>query len=465
MKKNRLLWELGWPILIWFIVAVGSFYLAIALAGVWHTSPLGGFFLWLLPVVLLAWLLNTRIVRPIGEIARVAREMAQGNLDRQIMVEGDENLEGLARSINILAGRLRKVKRRVAEETDLSRAILNSMLDGVVALDREGRVRMVNRAVERTFGVSESACLGKGVVGAVRSIEFERMVKDVLADGLSVVEEMAIFTPQPRSFRIHITPLAAGGGGVVAILRDTTEARHLERVRSDFFANVSHELRTPLTSINGFLETLLDGSLDDEATTRHFLEIMSTEAERLSRLIDDLFVLSDIENHRRPFNKEAVDMDTLIGKIEDMFTMMAQERGITLTTSVAADLPPVLGDEDLITQLMINLVENAVKYTPIGGTVEVKAFLDETSQVAVRVADTGVGIREEDLSRIFERFYRVDKARSREQGGTGLGLSIVKHIVETLGGLIEVESQPGTGSIFTVRLSAYHSMAENSAEN
>jgi len=465
LKKNRFIWELGWRPLLWFGVSVVLFYLAVMLAGLWRTGPLLGFFLWLVPMLFLAWLLIRKIVRPITEIVKGAGELAQGNLERQIMVDGEAELGDLARSINILAGRLRKMKRRVAEETDLSRAILNSMVDCVVALDREGRVRLVNKAVERTFGVSEAACLGKSVVGAVRSFEFERLVQGVLADGRGLVEEMPIFTPQPRSFLIHITPLAAGGGGVVAILRDTTEAKRLERVRSDFFANVSHELRTPLTSINGFLETLLDGSLDDEASTRHFLEIMSTEAERLSRLIDDLFVLSDIENRRRTFKKEAVAMDALIGKIEDMFTMMAQDRGVTLRTSVADGLPPAWGDGDMITQLMINLVDNAVKYTPSGRQVEVTAFLDETLQVAVRVADTGVGMAEDDLPRIFERFYRVDKARSREQGGTGLGLSIVKHIVETLGGRIEVASKLGRGSTFTVRLPACHTVAGSSAEN
>ncbi|MDA8335467.1 MAG: ATP-binding protein [Peptococcaceae bacterium] len=453
MRKNRFVWELGWRPLLWFGLSAVFFYLAVMLAGILRTGPLAGLLLWLIPTLFLAWFMVRKIVRPLGGIIRGAGELAHGNLERQIIVDGGE-LGDLARSINILAGRLRKAKRRMAEETDLSRAILNSMMDAVVALDREGRVRLVNQSAERTFGISEDACLGKTVVGVIRSFDLERLVQGVLADGRDIVEEIPIVTDQPRTFLIHVTGLAALSAGVVAILRDRTEARSLERARSDFFANVSHELRTPLTSIKGFLETLLDGSLDNQAATRHFLEVMNAEAVRLSRLIDDLFLLSDIENRRRVFKREQVAVDALIDRVRDMFALMAQERGVSLRTSVAASLPPAWGDADMITQVLVNLVDNAVKYTPGGGEVEVSAFLDDTRRMVIRVSDTGVGIGEDDLPRIFERFYRVDKARSRAQGGTGLGLSIVKHIVETLDGRIEVASSPGRGSTFTVRLVA-----------
>ncbi len=453
MRKNRFVWELGWRPLLWFGLSAVFFYLAVMLAGILRTGPLAGLLLWLIPTLFLAWFMVRKIVRPLGGIIRGAGELAHGNLERQIIVDGGE-LGDLARSINILAGRLRKAKRRMAEETDLSRAILNSMMDAVVALDREGRVRLVNQSAERTFGISEDACLGKTVVGVIRSFDLERLVQGVLADGRDIVEEIPIVTDQPRTFLIHVTGLAALSAGVVAILRDRTEARSLERARSDFFANVSHELRTPLTSIKGFLETLLDGSLDNQAATRHFLEVMNAEAVRLSRLIDDLFLLSDIENRRRVFKREPVAVDALIDRVRDMFALMAQERGVSLRTSVAASLPPAWGDADMITQVLVNLVDNAVKYTPGGGEVEVSAFLDDTRRMVIRVSDTGVGIGEDDLPRIFERFYRVDKARSRAQGGTGLGLSIVKHIVETLDGRIEVASSPGRGSTFTVRLVA-----------
>jgi two-component system phosphate regulon sensor histidine kinase PhoR len=453
LRKNRFVWELGWRPLLWFGLSAVFFYLAVMLAGILRTGPLAGLLLWLIPTLFLAWFMVRKIVRPLGGIIRGAGELAHGNLERQIIVDGGE-LGDLARSINILAGRLRKAKRRMAEETDLSRAILNSMMDAVVALDREGRVRLVNQSAERTFGISEDACLGKTVVGVIRSFDLERLVQGVLADGRDIVEEIPIVTDQPRTFLIHVTGLAALSAGVVAILRDRTEARSLERARSDFFANVSHELRTPLTSIKGFLETLLDGSLDNQAATRHFLEVMNAEAVRLSRLIDDLFLLSDIENRRRVFKREQVAVDALIDRVRDMFALMAQERGVSLRTSVAASLPPAWGDADMITQVLVNLVDNAVKYTPGGGEVEVSAFLDDTRRMVIRVSDTGVGIGEDDLPRIFERFYRVDKARSRAQGGTGLGLSIVKHIVETLDGRIEVASSPGRGSTFTVRLVA-----------
>jgi len=455
LKQNRLVRELGWRPLLGFAVSALLFYLAVLLAALLRSGPLVSLLLWLVPMFFLSWFTYRRMVRPLALIARGAGEMARGDLSRQIIVDGGE-LGDLARSINILAGRLRKLKRRMAEETDLSRAVLNSMVDAVVALDASGRVRLVNQAAQETFGVSEAACLGKSVVGLVRSVDLERLIKSVLSDGRDVVEEMPLALDRERTFLIHVTPLADLGSGAVAILRDTTEAKRLERVRSDFFANVSHELRTPLTAIKGFLETLLNGSLEDQTATRHFLEVMNAEAERLSRLIDDLFLLSDIENRRRTIRREPVAVDVLIDRVRDMFDLTARERGIDLRTSVPAGLPPAWGDADLMTQLLLNLVDNAVKYTQQGGKVEVAAFLDETRRIVIRVSDTGVGIGEDDLPRIFERFYRVDKARSRAQGGTGLGLSIVKHIVETLDGRIEVASSPGRGSTFTVRLGACH---------
>jgi len=435
-----------------YAVPLVLFYLAVVAAGWAHAGPLTGLFLFIVPACALTWLLFRDVIGPLGEIVAGAAEMAKGDLDRRLMVDGRFGMGDLARSINILGGRLRKARRRMAEEADLSRAILNSMADGVVAVDRDGRVRLLNPAVERTFGVTERAALGKSVVGAVRHHEFERLIADVLAGGQDIVEELSMLAPRPRSFLVHLTPLPGGRGGAVAILRDVTETRRLERIRSDFFANVSHELRTPLTSIKGFLETMLDGPLDDTAGTRHFLEIMNDETERLGRLIDDVFTLSDIENRRRAFKKEEVSVGAIIAKVEEMFFAPAADRGVELRTETAPDLPPAWGDADMVTQVLINLVDNAVKYTPGGGRVLVTAFPDDDGRVAVRVTDTGVGIGSNDLPRIFERFYRVDKARSREQGGTGLGLSIVKHILELLGGRIEVVSSPGRGSTFTVHL-------------
>jgi len=437
-----------------YAVPLALFYVAVVAAGLIHTGPLGGLLLFAIPALVLVWFLWRDVMRPLDEIIEGAAEMAKGDLDRRLMVDGPYGMRDLARSINILGGRLRKARRRMAEEADLSRAILNSMADGVVAVDREGRVRLLNPAVEKSFGVRESAVLGKSVVGAVRNYEFESLVSGVLSCGEEVVRELSVLAPAPKSLLVRVTPLPGARGGAVAILRDVTETRRLERIRSDFFSNVSHELRTPLTAIQGFLETLLDGPLDDPAGTRYFLEIVNDEAQRLSRLIDGVFTLSDIENRRRAFKREEVSLGPLVAKVEEMFFTPAADRGVELRTEVAQDMPAAWGDADLITQVLINLVDNAVKYTTGGGRVTVSACPEEDRQVVLRVTDTGVGIASSDLPRIFERFYRVDRARSREQGGSGLGLSIVKHILEILGGRIEVASRPGQGSTFTVHLPA-----------
>ncbi|MBC7107085.1 MAG: PAS domain-containing protein, partial [Firmicutes bacterium] len=280
------------------------------------------------------------------------------------------------------------------------------------------------------------------------------LLRQALATGEQVVRELVLLTPEPRVFRVHITPLRdapEGPGGVVALLRDITEYRRLEQMRTEFVANVSHELRTPLTSIRGFLETLLDGAVDDPPTARRFLETMALEAERLARLIDDLLQLSRLEDRRVVLRRERVDMAVIVARVVDIFRAGAREKGLELGYHVQTHLPPVAGDPDMLARVLVNLVDNAVKYTPEGGRITVRAEAAD-GHVRVSVSDTGVGIPEESLPRVFERFYRVDKSRAREQGGTGLGLAIVKHIVEAHGGRVWARSEVGRGSTFTFEL-------------
>ena len=259
-----------------------------------------------------------------------------------------------------------------------------------------------------------------------------------------------------RAFDVRFVPLTEkDGSGLVLFIRDITEEKQLEAIKKDFVANVSHELRTPLASIKGYSETLLDGGMDDEDTGRKFLRIIDKHATRMSRLIDDLLILSRMESQPLPVISEGLDLEELIRSTVASFEKDSKDKGITLTMEFADGLPSVLGDRDRLEQVVVNLLDNAIKYTPTGGEVEVEAALSG-GEVLVEVKDTGMGIPENDLSRIFERFYRVDKARSRELGGTGLGLAIVKHIIAGLGGRVWVERRhlrkAGGGSTFSFTL-------------
>jgi len=404
-----------------------------------------GFLLW--------WTLRA-VMSPLEEITEVAQAMSRGELQREIPIYSRDEIGRLAGAINHMAQRLSHTIREITEEKNRAQAILNSMADGVIAVDRAGRVLLVNPVVEKVFGITQAESRGKSVIGVIRNFELERLLQQALATREQVMRELVILTPEPRVFRVHITPLRGtdeGPGGVVALLRDITERRRLEQMRTEFVANVSHELRTPLTSIRGFLETLLDGAVEDPLTARRFLEIMVMETNRLTRLIDDLLQLSRLEDRRTVLRHERVDMATVVGRVVDIFQTRAQEKGVELGVEVEAHLPPVSGDPDMLAQVLVNLVDNAVKYTPEGGRITIRAGV-VGGRLRVSVADTGVGIPEESLSRVFERFYRVDKARAREQGGTGLGLAIVKHIVEAHGGRVWAQSEVGRGSTFTFEL-------------
>lgn len=404
--------------------------------------------------VVMAWLTTRRLITPVEQITSVAQEMAGGVLDNEIKVEGEEELDDLAWSINYMARELKRNLAVITQERNRVRAILNSMADGVIALDKYGRVILINPVVENMFKIEASHCIGSLLIKAIRNHELEQLFNRALFSEQSVVNmELQVLRPEPRVFRVHVTPLRGNEDekiGVVGLLTDVTERRKLERMRTEFVANVSHELRTPLTSINGFVETLLDGALEQPAVARNFLDIIHNEGKRLANLIEDLLKLSRLEDRRTKLNKQPVDLAEVILNTVTMFEARALEKKIQLTTDIPRELPPVPGDPGFLAQVMINLVDNALKYTLEGGSVRI-AVSQPGGQVKVSVCDTGIGIPQESLPRVFERFYRVDKARSREMGGTGLGLSISKHIIEAHGGKIMVESSP-QGSTFSFTL-------------
>ncbi|OAT81786.1 two-component system histidine kinase PnpS [Desulfotomaculum copahuensis] len=443
------------PVASYFFMVI-IFFALLQLVAAQKLNLTGALAVALLLSVVLAWLLYRRVVAPLSEINETAREMARGRLDRELHLYSRDEIGQLANSVNEMARQLRRTINQITEEKDRARAILNSMADGVIALDRQGQVLLVNPVVEEIFNIKQEDCQGKNILGVIRNFDLELLLERALKTQQPLTREIKIIAPEPRIFRLHATPLEEADrekGGVVVLLRDVTERKKLDDMRSEFVANVSHELRTPLTSIRGFLETLLDGALDDRETARHFLEIMSAETERLTRLIDDLLDLSKIEERRVVHRWQPVDMIDVISRVLSMFRPQAREKNITLLSRLPSGLPVVQGDPDMLAQVLINLVDNALKYTPGGGQVTVSAAAAD-GRLEVSVADTGVGIPAESLPRIFERFYRVDKARSRELGGIGIGLAIVKHIIRAHGGKIQVESTPGRGSVFSFTLPA-----------
>ena len=333
--------------------------------------------------------------------------------------------------------------------------ILESLEDGVIAQDQRGRIQLFNGAAERMFGLSRSEVLGRPLLEVIREYELAEALEAAAIQGVSQTRTVRLMRPAQRELQIRSAPLRSAVGnldGAVAVLRDVTEMRRLEQVRTEFVANVSHELRTPLTAIKGFIETLLDGAVDDPATARRFLEIVRRETDRLVSLISDLLDLSRLESPHLEVQLVPVDLKPLVEECLELFRHRAESRSIELSSQLPGALW-ALGDASLIRQVLVNLVDNAVKYTPPGGRVWISGRREE-AWAELAVSDTGPGIPGRALNRVFERFYRVDKARSRDMGGTGLGLSIVRHAVERQGGRVWVESAPGEGSTFRVRLQA-----------
>ncbi|TYO95884.1 two-component system histidine kinase PnpS [Desulfallas thermosapovorans] len=401
----------------------------------------------------LAWLLYHRVIKPLNEITLAAQEIARGNFDRQINISSPDEIGDLARSINNMAARLRSTIDEITEEKNRVQTILNSMGDCVMAVDGEGYIIMVNPVVETLFGMSQAECMGINILEVVRNYDLDHLLKRVQACQKPLTREIKILTPELRIFYLHVAPLhgSGQGGGAVVIMRDITERRNMEQMRSEFVANVSHELRTPLTSIRGFVETLLESGTDDPEMNKHFLEIIADETRRLSNLVEELLNLSKIEERRVVHRWRQVTIGELMDRALAVCGERAEAKQIAVKANIPARLPPFYGDPDMLAQVLINLMDNAIKYTPAGGSVTVSTSL-YGDELRLDVVDTGAGIAAESLPRIFERFYRVEKARSREWGGTGLGLAIVKHIIKGHGGRIEVKSAVGKGTTFSVFL-------------
>ncbi|HWC03237.1 MAG TPA: ATP-binding protein [Methylomirabilota bacterium] len=396
-----------------------------------------------------------RVTRPLRGMEDAARRMAEGDLTQTVPVVGTDEIAALGVALNRTAVALREKIERLGDEQAKVRTILDGMIEGVVALDDRGRLLLLNPAARAMFGVEQGIPEGRSFLEVIRQKGLLDLVDEVRATAAPARHEIELGPPVNRLVAARGAPLGLGPGapGVLLVLNDVTELRRLERVRSEFVANVSHELRTPLTCIKGYLETLLDGALEDSAHARRFLEVAGTHAERLDRLIDDLLELSNIESGRVTLVPVRLDLDEVVAGVAAMFERRTVQNRLTLVRAVRPGLA-VRADRDRLVQILVNLVDNAVKFTSEGGQIRIEAALGSDGRVEITVRDTGVGIPSTDLPRITERFYRVDRTRSREVGGTGLGLAIVKHLVQAHGGELRIESALGSGTAVSFTLPA-----------
>jgi two-component system, OmpR family, phosphate regulon sensor histidine kinase PhoR len=367
---------------------------------------------------------------------------------------GVDELEALDRSLLRMAGQTRVLVERAKVEAARREAILASMAEGVLAVDERLRVTFCNQALARLAG-TRAPSSGMPLIELVRDTTLQETLSEVIRTGQPAKRHLQIPAANGRSFELQAAPLISGNKpgdkpGAIAILHDITDLERLENVRKDFVANVSHEFRTPLAAIAGYSETLLDGALEDQQNNRRFLEIIRSNAIRLNSIASDLLTLSELQGGAGPQNTEAVPVREAIDSALSTITAEANLRGVTIEKGPIDNLV-VLGSRYRLEQALVNLLANAVKFNRPSGQVRVETQRNGTS-IGILVSDTGMGIPSRDLPRIFERFYRVDKARSRQVGGTGLGLSIVKHIVERMDGQVSATSQLGKGTVFTITL-------------
>jgi two-component system phosphate regulon sensor histidine kinase PhoR len=429
----------------------------------WHVWSAAG--LATLVALGLAFWLARRHTGPLQELTTGAEEIAAGGFGHRVPPRGNNEVGQLTRTFNYMSERLADQFAQLEEDRQQLRAVLSSMVEGVVALDNEQRVLFANERAGQLLDFPTQAAVGRHLGELVRQRALQDIVQRALGDPGLHREELTWHGPGPRSVAVHVGRFpGTPPRGIVLVLHDTSDLRRLERLRQEFVANVSHELKTPLSVITACVETLIDGAVEDQENRGRFLERIAEQAERLNYLILDLLSLARIESETEAFTLQAVSLEKVVAACLERHRTLADAKNQLLETQQppapvapanAAGTLPVLAwaDDEAVRQILDNLVDNALKYTPSGGTIRVR-WGQDGEHVFLQVEDTGIGIPEAELPRVFERFYRVDKARSRELGGTGLGLSIVKHLAQAMQGSVSARSKLGIGSTFTVRLPA-----------
>ncbi len=398
---------------------------------------------------IISLIISLTITRPLQEMTKVSQKISKGDFSKKLKILSQDEIGQLADSLNLMSEELENKIRIISEDKDKMKVVLSSVIEGIVAIDKEGRIILFNHALKNMIDCSSDRVLEKFHWEIIRNNQLNELLKETLQKGQTLTREITLFSPQEKIFHASANPLTEKNKvwGAVVVLNDITEIKKLEKMRSEFVANVSHELRTPLTSIQGFVETLKEGAINDPEKAQYFLEIIEKQSNRLNNLIEELLQLSKIESQEIAMNLQSINLRDLIDKTISEFKKKIEQKDHKIKINISPQLPLVKADPEQIEVVFRNLLDNAVKYTPDGGEIYISA-LEKAENIYIEVADNGIGISAEHLPRIFERFYRANKDRSRKLGGTGLGLAIVKHIVQAHQGTIGVESKPGKGSKF-----------------
>jgi two-component system phosphate regulon sensor histidine kinase PhoR len=393
--------------------------------------------------------------RKIDELKQSAARLAEGQLAHRLAIPDSEELADLAESLNRMAAQLESRLQTVVSQRNQLEAVLSSMLEGVIAVDREERIISVNQAAARWFDIDPEKGRGRSIPEAIRNLAIQQFVTRALKSRSPVVDDIIVYRNGERILNIKSAPLLDVGPepiGLLIVFSDVTQLRRLEDMRRDFVANVSHEIKTPLTAIKGFVETLHQNAVETPEESERFLGIIAKHVDRLNTIIEDLLLLSRIEDEgeRGDIKREKTRLHVIFQNAVQICRQRADEKRIRIELAGDEGLTALV-DPVLLEQAVVNLLDNAVKYSDPENKVRILARIFE-QEIQIQVQDHGIGIEKKHLPRLFERFYRVDKARSRAQGGTGLGLAIVKHIAQAHGGQVSVESNLGEGSLFTIHL-------------
>ncbi|MBW2518576.1 MAG: PAS domain-containing protein [Deltaproteobacteria bacterium] len=403
----------------------------------------------------ISWAISRRISRPIEQMKKSAEQFAGGDLSHRLTSPATEEMAGLADALNRMAAQLDSRIETVINQRNQLETVLASMLEGVIAVDSEERIVSINRIAAQLFENDPENCRDRSIQEVIRSPSLQQFIQRALSNPGPAEEDITVFQNEERVIDVKSSPLLDANQqqkGALVVFNDVTQMRRLENMRRDFVANVSHEIKTPLTAIKGFVETLQQGRVDKAEENERFLGIIQKHVDRLNSIVEDLLALSRIEqeDEHKEINFQQVKIEDIFQAAVQLCQSKAEEKKIRIDMDCEKDATAIF-DPTLIEQAVVNLLDNALKYSEPQSTVMLKSN-QQNSEVIISVRDHGVGIAQKHLPRLFERFYRVDKARSRKMGGTGLGLAIVKHIAQAHGGHVSVESQLGEGSRFSIHL-------------
>lgn len=417
-------------------------------------SSLGKIFLILLIVATLigAWLAR-RIYRPLNNIVTTANSIAAGDFSHKLPVTSKDEIGVLTTAVNSMSDELQRRFSEINEKSTILNTILSNINDGIIAVDKESKVVYINNAVGKLFDFDIASASGKYIWEIIRNDRLIQFSKGAISQPIESLPRSENISLISRQLRVYCASVKGLPDIYLIVIYDITEQNRFEQLRKDFVANVSHELRTPLTIISGYADALKEGAINDKSRADEFLSIIDKNARQLTNLVEDLLDLSRLESQAGIARIKPGNLKKTIERVIENLQPAIDQKQHTLTTDIPKNLPDISYDPDLLEKAITNLLDNAIKYTPAKGRIEIRVKSD-SAKAQIEVADNGIGIPPEDMPRIFERFYRVDKSRSREMGGTGLGLAIAKHIVQLHSGEITVQSKAGAGTTFTIILPA-----------